>query len=442
MTNHAKERTPMSIEKGRRRLAVAGALGLLALATLTVANGCSGKATIKDKSNGVGANAGETGDGGTGGRGGTTSGGSGGTLPTTGGSSGTGTGMAGEGGGCGKTDLAAEPPLVSVLVVVDKSSSMTGTPTGFTEDKWTALGAALGEALDAAKDGVAFGLDFYPLGDDRDPTAPVDTCEMPTNSDILVPIGPGTSTVPLIDDALADYAPAGGTPTAAALARALDYFTSGDGASLGGDRYVLLATDGGPNCNPDLACELGTCTLNMDGLDCGGQNCCDADLDPDGPLSCLDEDETVAQVDALANAGVKTFVVGIPGTRAYGSTLDAMAVAGLAENPSAPPSYYRVESMGGTEGLAEVLTRITRGVIQSCRLQLSSTPDDPDYEGLLNVEIDGQDVPQMGDDGWEVDRTTSPPTIVLKGATCEYMETHGAEQVSITYGCPTVIDPH
>jgi hypothetical protein len=98
--------------------------------------------------------------------------------------------------------------------------------------------------------------------------------------------------------------------------------------------------------------------------------------------------------------------------------------------------------MGGSDGLAAVLGRITRGVIRSCRLQLSSTPSEPDYEGLLNVEIDGQDVPQMGDDGWEVDRTTDPPTIVLKGATCEAMETRGAEQVNITYGCPTVTDPH
>ncbi|HEX6764504.1 MAG TPA: vWA domain-containing protein, partial [Polyangiaceae bacterium] len=387
---------------------------------------------------------GASGDG-SGGRGGT-SGNTGGTLPTTGGragSSGAGNGMAGEGGGCGKTDLAAQPPEVNVLVVVDKSSSMMGTPSGFTENKWVALGSALGEALDAAKDNVAFGLDFYPFGDDRDPMADVTYCEMPTTSDILVPVGPGTSTVPDIEDALADYAPAGGTPTAAALSRALDYFTTGDGASLGGDRYVLLATDGGPNCNADLACDSNACTLNMDGV-CPMQvsNCCDVNVDPDGPVSCLDEDETVAQVAALADAGVKTFVVGIPGTEAYGATLDAMAVAGGVENPSAPPSYYRVESMGGTEGLAEVLTRITRGVIQTCRLQLTSTPEDPDYEGLLNVEIDGQDVPQMGDDGWEVDRTTSPPTIVLKGATCEYMESHGAEQVSITYGCPTVTDPH
>ena len=427
--------------RGRKTL---GMTALLLSASFAVAAGCGGNSQITRKGDdGDGERGGDSAMGGSSGSSGASSGGRGGNL-SIGGTSGSGaTGsMAGEGGGCGKTDLAAEPPEVSVLVVVDKSSSMSGTPSGFTENKWASLGVALADALDATQEQVAFGLDFFPFGDDRDPMAPVGTCDMPTSSEILIPIGRGTTTVPLIEEALDDYSPAGGTPTAAALARALEYFTNGDGAALGGDRYVLLATDGGPNCNPELECDVDACTLNLDGLNCGGQNCCDANLDPQGPSSCLDGDGTVAQVEALADAGVKTFVVGIPGTTAYASTLDAMAVAGGAQNPDAPPSYYRVESMGGTEGLAEVLGRITRGVIRSCRLQLTSTPSDPDYEGLLNVEIDGVDIPQRGDDGWEMDRTTDPPTVVLKGATCEAMETRGAEQVSITYGCPTVTDPH
>ena len=41
-------------------------------------------------------------------------------------------------------------------------------------------------------------------------------------------------------------------------ARAYDYFTTGAGKSLSGDRFVLLATDGGPNCNPSLTCTTAT----------------------------------------------------------------------------------------------------------------------------------------------------------------------------------------
>lgn len=413
---------------------------LIASASSAVALGsaCGGGSDEDGGSRGVSGSdsrGGSTGQGGS-----SASGGRGGTPTITGGSSNGargGTESGGEGGGCGKTDLAAEPPPVNVLLVVDKSSSMSGTPEGFDEPKWSALGSALGAALGEARDRVAFGLDFYPFGDDRDPMASVETCQMPANADILVPIGPGADTVPLIEDALADYQPAGGTPTAAALARALEYFRDGDGAALEGERYVLLATDGGPNCNADLDCDAETCTLNMDGFDCGG-NCCASTI-PGGPESCLDDAETAAQVAALAGEGVRTFVVGIPGTEAYGDTLDALAEEGLVPNPDAPPSYYRVESSGGTAGLVEVLTRITRGVIRSCRLQLDSTPDDI---GLLNVEIDGEEIPQPGDDGWEVDGDTDPPTIVLKGETCARMEREGADRVTITYGCRTRTEPH
>ncbi len=274
------------------------------------------------------------------------------------------------------------------------------------------------------------------------PSATPDTCETPKDLDVLVPVGAGATTVPEIEHALGTYMPAGGTPTADALAHALDYFTTGDGKSLSGTSYVLLATDGGPNCNADLSCDASSCTVNLEnsmaGKGCGG-SCCDPKLDPNGPANCLDEKRSVAQVSALADAGIKTFVVGIPGSQFFADTLDKLAVAGLEEHPSGPPSYYAVTSADGAQGLADVLTRITTGLITSCRLQLTSVPPDPNYEDLLNVVIDGQDVPQMGADGWTVDRTTAPPTIVLAGKTCEYMESHGAERVQITYGCPTLV---
>jgi len=38
-----------------------------------------------------------------------------------------------------------------------------------------------------------------------------------------------------------------------------------------------------------------------------------------------------------------------------------------------------------------------------------------------------------------VSTDTSPPTIELKGLTCEHIETVGVESVSVKYGCPTVI---
>jgi hypothetical protein len=201
-----------------------------------------------------------------------------------------------------------------------------------------------------------------------------------------------------------------------------------------GDKYVLLATDGGPNGNA-LTCTAATCTTNLD----TGKfttNYCDPNIVPDGPKLCLDEQATVDQLSTMAGAGIKTFVVGIPGTDPYISTLDKMAVAGGVPASMTSPKYFAVSATGGVAGLQQVFEAITRQLITSCRLQLQSNPPDP---GLLNVFIDGKVLPKPGADGWDLDTSTMPPTIVLKGATCTNIETNGATTIDVQYGCPTVI---
>ena len=81
-----------------------------------------------------------------------------------------------------------------------------------------------------------------------------------------------------------------------------------------------------------------------------------------------------------------------------------------------------------------MLLGITKSLINTCRLELKSSPPDP---GLLNVEIDGEFV-QKGPDGWQVDLTGNPWAVVLQGSTCTRVETEGAQAVRIVYGCPTV----
>ena len=45
--------------------------------------------------------------------------------------------------GCGQSSIQASSKVVNVLLVIDKSGSMTTTPTGFATDKWTAMKTAL-----------------------------------------------------------------------------------------------------------------------------------------------------------------------------------------------------------------------------------------------------------------------------------------------------------
>jgi hypothetical protein len=392
-------------------------------------HGAGGDGALADGAAGAGATAGSdasiTGNGGGGaGTGGAGAGGPTGQL---------------DGGGpdvtCGASQISASSVPVNVLLVIDKSGSMNA-PLG-ASTRWGAMKTALATALEKVKETIAFGLEFFPNAMD-----PQQSCDVPAgDAAVVIPVAPGGTTVPAIATAFDANHPAGGTPTAAALARAYDYFTAGAGKSLTGDRFVLLATDGGPDCNPALTCVTDSCTLNLDDPQrtCGPRtngaaaNCCDAKL-PNGPSGCLDDAATTAQIAKLAMAGVKTFVVGIAGTEAYARSLDQFAVAGGETNPNAPPSYFAVSESGGVAGLTAVFSAITTRLITTCRLQLQSTPPDTTK---LNVSVDGMLVPP-GPDGWQLDTSTTPPTVVLNGATCAKVQMSGAKSVQVVYGCATI----
>ena len=344
---------------------------------------------------------------------------------------------------CGAEVISATHTQVNVLLVIDKSGSMgermdpDGPETDDNPVKWSSMDTALTESLTAVQEHLWLGLVLYPHPAETAATA----CEMATDdSAIRVEVAEGTTTVSDILAEVDTVTPSGGTPTAAALAGALEYFTNGAGSSLEGDKYVLLATDGGPNCNADLSCGPEACTRNLDGTCPEGapnDNCCDESIAGAG-AECLDAEGALEQVQALQDAGIGTFVVGIPGSDVdeYVAVLNDMAEVGGYENPSGATAYYAVSATGGTQGLTEVLIEITRELITSCELQLDSTPPDLDK---INVELDGNIVPQEDENGWVLDTSTSPPTVRLVGSTCAHVEDVGVESVDLTFGCPTVL---
>jgi hypothetical protein len=367
-------------------------------------------------------------------------------IPTGGADSVEGGASSAAGAGCGSTRVAADPPLINVLIVVDKSASMNNKPTGFAVDKWTALHSALAGTFDQTKTKISFGLELYPYSG-KTGGALTSSSEMPAGDAVVVPIADGSKSAPLILKALDDNPPSGQTPTAAALARADQYFTTGAGKALQGEKYVLLATDGGPNCSQTLkACGIETCTVNMDGLGCPSKatNCCDPkNGDADGVSNCLDEADSVAAVAALAKHGIKTFVVGIPGTEAYASTLDALALKSGVENPDAPPAYFAVSAEKGAAGLGDVLSSITTGLVTSCKLQLRAVPPVPDDVYVVVGQTNGPGVALEQDEpnGWVYDNSVSPPAIVIQGSACAKLEADGAPYINVSYGCPDFDPP-
>jgi len=339
-------------------------------------------------------------------------------------------------GSCGQQSVGARIRHPQMLIVMDKSGSMTDQPKGFDVSIWNGVKAALKTSLEAVKGRVSFGLELFPFPDDASHPIPIDCtdncCEMPKTPDINVPIEDGTTAVPKILAALDATSPGGGTPTAVALHRAYEYFTTGAGAALSGEKFVMLATDGGPNCNTSLKCDATSCSTNLEGHCTGTLNCC-----ANYGQACVDDAATTAELKALHDAGIGTFVVGIPGSEAYSHYLDGFATTGGEPNPKAPPSYYRVDAASGVMGLTGVFSDITTQLVTACELDLDMPPVDPKQ---VNVAIDCNVVPSGGDgpDGWRLDVSSDPAKILLEGTLCRYMQTQGAHRVDIVFGCPTV----
>jgi hypothetical protein len=195
---------------------------------------------------------------------------------------------------------------------------------------------------------------------------------------------------------------------------------------LPGKTVVVLATDGGPNCNADASCDASECMANIEGLCSPETNCC-APGGLSGPEDCVDSDETVAAIESLADAGIKVYVIGMPGSQLYGNVLDRMAIAGGAAKFSSP-YYERVDDLAN---ISAVLSSIATLVV-SCDFFV---PDEPPAPNKTNVYLDGTVLPRDPENGWTWKDAT---TVELHGKACARLKTGEVAEVQIVSGCPTV----
>jgi hypothetical protein len=218
--------------------------------------------------------------------------------------------------------------------------------------------------------------------------------------------------------------PSGGTPISATLEALAPTLTG-----LSGKTYVVVATDGGPNCNESASCTAAGCMLNIEGHPaCDlSTNCC-APGQVGGPTFCVDEDATIAAIDKLVAAGLHVVIVGIPGSETYAAVLDAMAVAGGLPRPDSP-KYHRVDQL---EEIGPVLAEIAK-VAVTCEFTLV---DPPTEQGMTNVYLDGQVLTYNIPDGWI---WKPPATVRLLGDACNRVQSGTVLNVQIVSGCPTEV---
>jgi len=356
----------------------------------------------------------------------------------------------------------------NILLVLDRSRSMAEPAEGHSASKWEVVTSALASVLPNIGDGVYgprynFGLELFPTSATA---SPIESdcggrcCEMPDHAEMNVPVTPMPEGASAILEALQQTGPAGEAPIARALERARDYFTVGSGATLGGERYVLLISSGKANCNPTLSCEASECTLNLDQVEgCSSQSedsCCDGH-----PSGCLDARDATAHIQQLRQLGIRTIVVGLPDTGLYSTTLEEFARAGGAENDSGELAYYGADPDGGVQGtIASLFAPITRAGPHSCEFII---PRDRVSDDLGNIRVwfDCELILQSGsaggsgweyiyDDqgsvasgsaggsGWEYiyDQDNRVVSLRLIGPVCERMQTEWIQRIDVLLGCP------
>jgi len=342
---------------------------------------------------------------------------------------------------CGAATVALEFVRPNLYFAIDASGSMlediprsdatvpaVGTAP-LPSDRFGVLSAAIQGLLERVGHRVNYGATLFPSGEA--------TCD--AGEEILgLSQGDRVSSAvsgelgPVLRDLMFSIhrrTPRGGTPIALALRGLLPKLRG-----RGSETYLFLVTDGGPNCNLEANCGPESCIPNIEHVSLSEElrceaplNCCDPSLT--GPQNCLDANASEAAVQALAAAGVRSFVIGIPGSEAYADLMDRLALAGGMARPESP-NYYRVSD---AEQLVATVGSLGLGVALSCGIELATPPPDP---SLVNVYFDGQIVPADPIDGWAF---TDTRTVQLLGNACELLKTGQVLQADIVAGCPVVI---
>ena len=335
-------------------------------------------------------------------------------------------------GPCGSQTIPAltNPPNISFIV--DHSASMGDEFAHTRLSKYENARLALSRVLKAVGHRINYGAAIFPGLDG------VTGCEAGTE---LIKVAPGDApryaregkTGPRLKDLLGRLSIAGvdgGTPVAPTLTKMLDVL-----GKLEGNTYVVLITDGAPNCNEELSCDASACIPNIEGLTVGGldctapYNCCEpSPSDPEANRSCVDEDASLQAVRALRDAGIRTYVVGMPGSEPYENLLNAMAdVGGTAREGEL--KYY---SVADTEALEQSLKAIAVSLAISCDIPLDYEPPEPDY---VNVYFDGDVVPYDPDQGWE----WADGHVAVRGKACQDLSSGAVLEVQVLAGCKTVV---
>lgn len=297
---------------------------------------------------------------------------------------------------CTEGDFSLEPATPSVMLVLDRSASMSSTLGSGT--RWSTMVGALDVALPPVDQTMELGLFLFPAA-----SSSGQECTVPDGPELW----PATGQVSALLSRVRSSAMVGGTPTALALDAAAAALTSTR------PRAMVLATDGLPNCNASLSTATCACPA--------GTSCVTAQR-------CIDDARTLERLATHADEGIPTWIIGIGDDVTSSAILDAMALAG--GRPMSGAHHYAAATSPAALQAAFVTIR---DELSSCTY---TSPSVPDAAGAMVLTLDGVVVPEdaSGTSGWTWS-SRARGELVLRGAWCQRAIAAEAPVVRISVVC-------
>lgn len=328
---------------------------------------------------------------------------------------------------CATTTVTAKRAVANFLFVVDRSGSMNCNPPPITSStacetspvtadatkptKWSLTKDALKSAIAAMPPTDSAGISYFNVDDD---------CAVQAKPSVPVqPIDPAH--LALLGQSLDNVTPAGLTPIVGGVTLGYQHLYTN---AFGGRKYLVLLTDGQETCAADQKDEFLTKTV----------------------------------VDASL-VGIRTFVIGAPGSEPSRAFLSQIAFTG--QTPRTPTCNHggTAPDVGDchfdlTNAGLNLATELTKALDAINKEALSCEYDVPQSDGgeidytKVNVFMtagDGsrQTIPQdpstacPNADGWQY--SPDKKQILLCGPACEKAKAQQGGSVSIALGCVTVV---
>jgi von Willebrand factor type A domain len=321
---------------------------------------------------------------------------------------------------CAGQTAGVETTPAVLQLVVDTSGSMNQGAPGTRSSKWIVTRRAMLDAIDEMPASTSIGVVFYP-------DASIDEIPRCFDEEADVAIqqleGDRSPQRQRIQRAFETQSPDGGTPTHDAYRYAFDQLAASDAV---GSRFVVVITDGTPTFS----------------LGCVGTGLIEDPVDPT-PL--------VGEASRSLERGVKTFVIGSPGSEGARESLSRMAEAGgtaAAGCSHQGPNYCHFD-MTEEQDFATALTRAL-GTISGLALSCSYDIPQPGGGQVLDpakvnvlftppgaaTELIAQNAGGTCNEGWQYSENGS--RVELCGSTCDRVRSSDGS-LTLEFGCTTEV---